>query len=181
MRAAGFSLLLSIIGLNGCASVPDSCRALSGVRHLISPGPNGTLLSDFVYQDEPSRVRHLHCLADEGVRKAQVELGRMYETGDRVEQDLLRAAGLYEKAATEVPARTAIYSPPVRLGGSGQVLFLNNPNATPGSAEAKYRLGLMYLEGRGVTQDRKEARRHLHGAAALGHRKASEIVAALPQ
>jgi hypothetical protein len=180
MRAPRFPLLLVVpAALFGCASVPDSCRNLVGVRPVLLHAANKAIIMDYVYADEPSRVRHLHCQADEGIQAAELELGRRYEMGTGVAQDLAWAASLYDKAARAVPKQTAIYSPPVKLGGSGQVMFLSNANARPGSAEAKYRLGLMYIEGRGVKMDMRHGQNLLKEAAAQGHKEAQQAVAAL--
>lgn len=163
------SPLFLCAALGGCSTIPDSCVGLTGVdRHLL-PGPDGTLISQFRYVNDSSRVQHLQCQADEGVQAAQLELGVRYETGAGVTRNEARAASLYEKAAAAVPSQTAIYSPPVRLGGAGRVIFLNNPNARTGSAEAMYRLALMYASGAGVAVDAKRSLELLKRAASLGH------------
>lgn len=89
---------------------------------------------------------------------AIVELARAYETGTGVVQDVTRAASLYEQAAQDRPKYTSVYSPPVRLGGSGQMLLLPNLDGGPGDAEAKYRLGRMLIDGRGVARDKARGR-----------------------
>lgn len=172
-RVSGF-VGIAVLGasLAGCASIPDSCRDLSGVRPVLASGEKGTLISHHEYASETRRVAHLHCLADQGAQSAQVELAGLYEIGQGVVLDPERAARLYERASTAVPPTTAIYSPPVKLGGTGRVIFLNNPNTTPGSAEAKYRLGLMLLKGKGVDRDVARGRSLIEDAAGLGHAKA---------
>jgi hypothetical protein len=69
---------------------------------------------------------------EHGDPDAQVELGRLYEEGEGVDQNYAEAAFWYRKAADHGPD----------LGGAGQ---------------GRNRLGLLYLEGRGVTQDYIEA------------------------
>lgn len=168
--------ILVSAALAGCASIPDSCVGLTGVERHLLPGPDGTLISQFQYANDSSRVPHLQCQADEGVQAAQLELGIRYETGAGVTRNEARAASLYEKAAAAVPSQTAIYSPPVRLGGAGRIIFLNNPNARTGSAEAMYRLALMYASGAGVAVDAKRSLELMKSAASLGHKDAQNAL-----
>lgn len=150
-------LLALVVGaafsLGACATTPKSCRTLS-----LSSGATNQ-----------SSVAELQCGADQGIQAAQVALAKRYETGEDVPRDIRRAIALYELASKAVPSTTAIYSPPVKLGGSGQMLFLNNPNAGPGSAEAQYRLGRLLIEGRDVTQDSRRGRSLIERAAKQGY------------
>lgn len=137
------------VGLGACATTPKSCRALSSSTAA-------------TYQDS---VAELQCGADQGIQRAQVALAKRYEAGDGVPRDIKRAIALYELASTSVPPTTAIYAPPVKVGGRGQMLFLNNSNAGPGSAEAQYRLGRLLIEGRDVPQDSRRGRSLIERAA----------------
>lgn len=138
--------------LGACATTPKSCRSLppSGV------GANQISVAD------------LQCGATRGIQAAQVELAKRYESGEGISRNIERAIALYELASSAVPPTTAIYSPPVKLGGSGQVLFLNNSNAGPGSAEAQYRLGMLLIK-RGVPQDSGRGRALIGRAAKQGY------------
>ncbi|WP_404338980.1 tetratricopeptide repeat protein [Sphingomonas sp. MMS12-HWE2-04] len=109
-----------------------------------------------------------------------LELGKRYEEGLGVSQDPSRAAALYLKAATAIPATTPIYSPPVRRGGSGRVMFLTNPHAGPGLAEAKYRLGRLYLHGRGVKPNSDRGNALIREAASQGYAPAISHVQGSP-
>lgn len=153
MRAGPVFLALSL--LTGCATpkVPASCAGLRGVGAVPITDASGVTRIRYTYADETVRVPHLQCRADQGQRSAMIELARALETGEGVTHDDVRAAALYEKAAQDRPAFTSIYSPPVRLGGPGQVVMIPNPDGGPGDAEAKYRLGQMLVEGRGIGQD----------------------------
>ncbi len=149
------------MGLQGCAGVPKSCRgldiaALAGAADSDGPG--------------------LQCRADRGDTQAAVALGRRYELGDGVARDPRRAAQLYQAAATAIPKTTAIYAPPVRVGGRGQMLLIANPNAGAGSAAAQFYLGRMYLDGRGVEQDPKQGKLLVARAAAQGFPGAAELL-----
>lgn len=139
----------------GCATsaLPPSCIGLRGVQAVPVEQPDGRVSIRYIYADEAVRLPHLQCRADQGERVAMVELARALETGNGVVRDDVRAAALYEKAAQDRPAFTSIYAPPMRLGGSGQVMTIPNADGGPGNAEAKYRLGQMLVDGRGIGQD----------------------------
>lgn len=163
--AAGSLVLLAA----GCASTPaEDCFALPGVvgTHIVLE--NGGLLPVAGFADTASRVAYLHCRARQGGQGAQLALGLLYEAGTDVPQDWAQAARWYEEAARAVPFTTAVYSPPVRPGGAGQVLMINNPGGRNPSPEALFRLGLMRVEGRGVPVDARAGRRMIERAARMG-------------
>jgi hypothetical protein len=151
----GSAALALLLCLTACAisRLPVTCAGLVGVRAVPVVEANGRTTIRYTYANDALRVPHLRCRADLGERSAMVELARAYETGHDVPHDDALAATLYEKAAQDRAAYTSIYSPPVRLGGSGRMLMLPNPGGGPGNAEAKYRLGRMLIEGRGIASD----------------------------
>jgi TPR repeat protein len=131
--------------------------------------------------DVKEAVKWYQKAAQGGNPDAQVELGHKYEYGEGVEQSFKLAAEWYRRAAEYVPD----------LGGAGQ---------------GKNKLGLLYMEGRGVPQDyvqayfwlslngsgenAAEAREHLSPAQIRGverlmdewkhqHRLSPELAAAL--
>lgn len=157
-----------ICGLSGCATLPKSCEGLPPPKYETRVLPDGRRVLMQV-RSEPETVPELRCRADQGVQAAQVALGKRYETGDGVARDVARAVELYERAAISVPANTAIYSPPVKLGGSSRMLFVPNPNAGPGSAEAQYRLGRLLVDGAGVPRDVERGRSLIERAAKQGY------------
>lgn len=110
----------------------------------------------------------LECRASTGDKLAAFELGQRYELGDGVKRDPRRAAKLYKQAATFTSGTTYVYSPPVGKGGRGTVIPVRTGPDRPGLAEAKYRLGVMYLEGRGVRFDFPRGRKLIEEAAAQG-------------
>jgi hypothetical protein len=134
----------------------------------------GSSIAKHSYSDHALPVALLHCLADQGRRDAQLELARRYEFGEGVAPDLAVAVQLYERAAMDAPGTNAIYSPPVHPGGSGRVLLLGNRAARAGSADARYRLGLMLIEGRGVARDLRRGRSLMERAAGAGHSAAQQ-------
>lgn len=150
-------LLLVVVGtaysLGACATIPTSCRKLP----------------PFDDTTNQNSVAELQCRADRGIQSAQVALAKRYETGAGVARDIKRAVALYELASTSVPSTTAIYSPPVKVGGRGQMLFLRNSNAGSGSAEAQYQLGHLLIEGRDVSQDLRRGRLLIERAAKQGY------------
>lgn len=149
-RALIFAIPLAL-SAGACASVPDFCRNLPAASDDMS-------------------VAQLECVAKAGDKRAMLALGKRYEAGIGVGQDFARAARLYNRAATEIPGTIAVYSPPVRQGGRGQVIFVNNPNAGPGLAEAQYRLGRLYLDGRGVKKDSDRGNKLIRRAVSQGYR-----------
>ena len=138
------------------------------MSYQVRISPTGQKFADPVFRDSEDRIARLQCEADRGARWAQTELGRRYENGDGVAQSDARAAVLFSLAASTAPTTTQVYAPPVTLGGRGQVLILPNPNASSGDPEAQYRLGRMYIDGRGVPQSVARGEKLLAQAAAQG-------------
>jgi len=169
-------MMAAALSFQGCATIPEACRNVTGVSPRVVERAGRPVVIGYDYADEASRIGHLHCLAEQGVQNAQLELALKYETGDGTPRDLQRAARLYERAAVTIPRSMTIYSPPVRLGGTGTVLFLDNPNARTGSAEAQYRLGRMLVEGRGVARDGRRGTAMIGEAARQGHREAQRWI-----
>jgi len=145
---------IGALTLSACVGTPKSCRPFAGHFPTLVPAQ--------------ATVSQLQCAADLGMQSGIVELAKRYETGTGVQADLKRAVALYTRAAAAVQPTTAIYSPPVRVGGSGQMIFLPNSHAGPGSAEAQFRLGQMLIEGRGVPRDVERGRKLIERAAAQG-------------
>lgn len=98
-----------------------------------------------------------------------VALAGHYETGAGVQRDFKRAAALYEQASRFSPGTTYVYLAPVGKSGRGQVAPVRVGPDRPGLPEAQYRLGLMYLEGRGVRFDFPKGRAKIEAAAAQGY------------
>lgn len=111
----------------------------------------------------------LQCRAWSGEKLAQLELGRRFETGDGVAVDLKQAAHFYRVAAQDISGTTYVYSPPVGKRGRSMVLPLRTGIDQPGLAEAKYRLGLMYRDGRGMNANPQKAGRLISESRAQGY------------
>ena len=90
--------------------------------NLVSAGYDEALTA-FNKRDYKTAAKEYRIAAEQGDAKAQYELGRMYDLGDGVQQDLVQAAEWYRKAAEQ------------------------------DNADAQHELGRMYKKGNGVQQD----------------------------
>ena len=68
---------------------------------------------------------------------------------------------------------------PVGVQAFERVAPVQTGPEVPGNPDAEYRLGLMYLEGRGVANSRDQAIRWLRSAAEKGHSHAAAALDAL--
>lgn len=96
--------------------------------------------------DYSDAVTRLTTLANGGDMRARTRLARLYQKGEGVPRDLLRAISLYTEAAAQ------------------------------GDAEAQFNLGNLYLLGEGVPQDDDWAFTYYRQAAAQGHALARKNV-----
>jgi len=110
----------------------------------------------------------LQCAAASGSKAAQLELGKAYEAGSGVPQDLRRAARLYEAAASQTSGTIYVYSPKVG-NAPAQVLPVRAGPDQPPLPEVLHRLALLYRDGRGVRRDLKKAARLMEQAAMAGY------------
>lgn len=123
--------------------------------------------------DEKGAAEHNYafnaCRASQGDKTAMLWLGEQFERGSAVvEADQEQAFKFYLQAATDDATRTSIYVPGIK-GQAGSVMSFPNHGARPGLAEAKYRVGLMYQEGRGTKQNTRLAIRWMKRAAKQDH------------
>ena len=156
---------LALMGLSGCGLFREgSIAAACNLR-----------------VDDPA-VKQSARGACRGNGEAALALAMAYERGDKVAAEPAFAAKIYRKLAKGrfQDGTTYIYVP-----GAGKVQGYVMPITTgpsyfvPGSPVAQYRLGLMYLEGRGVEKDAAKARELLQQAAGQGHREARARMADL--
>jgi TPR repeat protein len=127
-----------------------------------------------------SEVEVLECQASLGDKLAQLHLGERLEMGVGVAPDPARAARLYRAASSFTSGMNYIYLAGVN-GKPGTVLPLRTGADKPGLTEAQYRLGLMYLDGRGVRQDRRRAKELIGKAADAGYGPAKDTLASLSE
>ncbi|TNE65489.1 MAG: hypothetical protein EP335_05525 [Alphaproteobacteria bacterium] len=148
-----------------------TCLALAGCA-----GSGGLLCS---VKSDGSTLSDLKAESCKGDESASFALGMAYENGMGTDVDLKAAAHYYKKAATPSSGQTYIYVPPAGHVDGYSMPVTTGP-ATAGNAEAQYRLGLMYRDGRGVERDLKAARKYLEMAAARQHAGATEALKDLP-
>lgn len=120
-----------------------------------------------------SRFGMLQCKAATGDKEAQLALGKLYEAGQGRSADARRAASFYRAAGSFDDGTAYIYSPAVGESRA-QVIPIRRGPQQAGLPEAQYRLGLLYLEGRGVKRSIKNARTWLTRAADAGFALARE-------
>jgi TPR repeat protein len=123
-------------------------------------------------------VQALECGAQRGDKQAQYELGLRLETGDGTPADPARAAKLYRQASSFTSGTQFIWVPGVN-GKPGWVMPIRSGPDQSGLAGAQYRLGLMYLDGRGVPRDRGRAVALLRRAAKGGVEDAQRMLETL--
>jgi len=109
----------------------------------------------------------------QGDRHASMQLGLWFEG----HEDYEAAARYYRAAAAPDIGQTYIWVPPAGDVG-GYVMPVDTGPRTPGNAEAQYRLGLMYRDGRGVKQSNAKARNYFRQAAEQGHADAKALLEA---
>lgn len=137
-----------------------------------------------VGQSSGDRVEDLRCLAVQGDRNAQFSLAHAYETGAGVAPDMKQAIRWYRRAAEPAPVNTFADRPgdraPVGARQHGSLPPVREWGIVPGDAGAQFRLGQIYLEGRGgIKQDEKKARKWLSRAAGQGYEPAIELLAGI--
>ena len=125
---------------------------------------------------DPAIGRELVELACSGNKTAEFMLGYVYETGKGTVADPKKAVKWYRKASRPTRGMSHVDVAPVGTQAHGRVMPVQTGPETPGNPDAEYRLGLMYLEGRGVEQSRDKAARWLRRAAQNGHDQAASLL-----
>jgi TPR repeat protein len=111
----------------------------------------------------------LACDIKRGDKQAQLELGKRYEQGLGITQDYKQARNLYEQAARTLPNTIYVYSPPGGTERAGRVIPISSGAQTPGLAEARYRLGNLYIRGLGVKPDPEYGQKLRRAATEAGY------------
>ncbi len=115
-------------------------------------------------QEPPDAVAQLRSDAEQGDIDAQMNLGVLYEKGDGVPQDYVKARAWYLKAAEQDDIDAQFNLGLLYLNGHGvKQDYVEARNwflkaAEQGDIEAQFNLGLLYCGGYGVGQDYVEAR-----------------------
>ena len=163
LKYAAFILPIMLL-VTACASSPPlSCAGSDGGVARLSDGKNFAVSSSS--EASAKSLAELTCGADRGDPSAQLALGVRYEKGEGVAADPARAARLYAQAEQTISRLVTLNSPPTRSGRFSATRMSGNRPLPVALAEARYRLGRMYLDGRGVKQDRGYGRRLLIDSA----------------
>lgn len=151
---------------------PSSDEPIAVPARVI-PGP----VKSYTLEDE-AVARKTLALARKGVAFAQCSIGKLYERGFGLSQDLGQAVYWYEAASRQHHAEAQFLLGLCRQEGKGiqadehEAEGLFRRSAAGGWAEAQYRLALILdLPVRSVS-DRKESRFWLEKAAQQGHLEA---------
>jgi len=124
-------------------------------------------------------------LAENGDAAAQRNVGHLYRKGQGVEQDLVRAAEWYRRAAETGFARAQANLASMYLRGDGvpqdyaEAAKWFERAAIQGHSIAQYNLAVMYERGLGVEQSEPKALAWYYNAARAGHEKAADRLASL--
>ena len=119
--------------------------------------------------------------ANQGIAKAQYNLGVMYSNGESVPQDYAKAHEWYQKAADQ--GLSAAQDMLEINYFNGERVHLNDPKthelyqkaANQGDAKAQYKLGFMYSEGEGVPRDYAKAREWYQKACDNGDERGCNV------
>ena len=125
--------------------------------------------------DYATALREWQPLAEQGVAKAQYNLGGMHYKGEGVPQDYKKAAQWHRRAAEQGYA-DAQYNLGV-MYYQGQGVPQDDQTAAQwyrrvaeqGHADAQFNLGVMHARGQGVAQDDQAAAQWYRRAAEQGH------------
>ena len=135
----------------------------------------------------PKAVEVLTRIANDGNPLAQLRLGDLYFHGKEIAEDENMAIFWWKKSAASGNAEAMYQIAHAYLFGNTAAKSVADPDreaatwyfqaASAGHAEAAYTLGLLFIAGKGVVEDRNEAIRWFRVAAGKGHveaRKAME-------
>lgn len=125
--------------------------------------------------------RSLESRAKKGIPGAQYELGLWYYTGNKVDQDYVKAAEWFGYSALQDYSQAQFMLGTMYLFGEGVLKDSNNgviwleKSAEQGNPEAQFNLGYMYYYGIEVTKDIDKAMSWLKMAYDKGYQKAVQF------
>ena len=123
-------------------------------------------------QPNPLSVQELLLAAPKGDAEAQYTLGRAYQDGFGVKQDIAEAATWYQRAAEQGHLECAKQSGNAvrgyRQDYAGAAQWFGRA-ATDGNADAQYNLGVLCHKGLGVGRNDEVAVQWFQKSAAQGH------------
>jgi TPR repeat protein len=136
--------------------------------------------------NDAKAVEVLTKFANEGNPVAQLRLGDLYFHGKGVTEDENKAIYWWKKSAASGNAEAMYQIAHAYLFGSSAAKSVDDPDreaaswyfqaASAGHAEAAYTLGLLFIAGKGVVEDRNEAIRWFRVAAGKGHAEARKAL-----
>ena len=167
-RVVSLALLLALLpAAAGASPLDDALKALEA-------------------GSSPKAVELLTKLANEGNPLAQFRLGNLYYHGHSVAEDENMAIYWWKKSAANGNAEAMYQIAHAYLFGSTAAKSVADPDreaatwyfqaASAGHAEAAYTLGLLFLAGKGVIEDRNEAIRWFRSASSKGHAEARKAL-----
>lgn len=128
----------------------------------ISGCATGSLFCNSEHEDQQvAALMRETCAGDRG---AAMQLGLWFES----REDYAQAIKYYRVAAAPHSGQTYIYVPAAGKV-AGYVMPVDTGPRFPGNAEAQFRLGMLYFDGRGVDQNSKKAQSYFRQAAEQGH------------
>jgi TPR repeat protein len=198
--------LLSLAALAaGPAAASDAVAQRSASRGTAAQDSYGSAkealrsgLRNYNEGDKAAAVKALEYAADQGHALASWKLGRMYAQGDGVPRDDLKAFEYYSRIADDnadeapdSPRASVVAGAFVALGtylldGISNSSVSSNPEKAAelylyaasyfGDPNAQYSLAQLYLKGRGVDRDERQAARWFNLAAEKGHAGAQALL-----
>ena len=137
-------------------------------------GPYEDASNAYKHGDYKTSFRIIKPLAEQGLTKAQFDLGAMYDNGEGVPQNFAEAMKWYRKAADQGHATALLNLGVMFTIGHGvpqdyaEAMKWFRKAADQGDASAQYNLGGMYYKGQGVRKDYAEAVKWFGKAADQG-------------
>lgn len=178
------------------AAQPVPLAPFSSARDALRAG-----VKDYNAGDKLGAARALEFAAGQGHVLALWKLAKMHSIGDGVPHDDLKAFEYFSKIADEYADETpgtqnakVVSSAFVQLGVymldgiRGSYVKASPPRAAElfqyaasyyGDADAQYHLSRLYLDGRGVAQDSRQAARWLNLSAEKGHVESQALLGQL--
>ena len=136
----------------------------------------GKMAREAIQADEPYLAQRLWtAMAQEGVADGAYNLGMLYDSGNGVEHDSVRAAYWYRRAAEAGHLHAQHNLAVAYANGDGVEMDFNKAlawwtlAASSGNADSQYNLGIVYATGvHGVAKNLKMAKKWWHMAAMKG-------------
>jgi hypothetical protein len=143
-------------------------------------------VSTFVSVQQPDNTSVLMWQAKDGNPSALYSLALMSETGDGQKKDVVRAAQLYEQAASagHVPAKARLaylYQTGAGVRRDPALAFRLYEQAAESDVEAQFQTALCHLRGLGTAADLAAGRQWLTRAAHADHQEAQLMLGLMLQ